>query len=137
MILTIFGISIVGCNDPVIFMNDSERGVWESQQREKERPPERGRSLISVEGLTYEFEVCIQMEGYSPLSMEMIQSISERSDKGIQNKVSELSQECSEISKVLFEKLEAARDSGYSQDKIYQAMLVGKSEAQEDIRLDY
>ena len=41
------------------------------------------------------------------------------------------------ISKTLFEKLEAARDTGNSQDMIYQAMLVGKSEAQEDIRLDY
>ncbi|MDB9527886.1 hypothetical protein PN498_17965 [Oscillatoria sp. CS-180] len=125
----------MGCSDPMILMNDSERSLMEAQQREAERPPAKDRSIRSVKSLTREFEICTQLRSYPSLSVEIIESISQGNDNLIQDKLAKESYECSTLSSSLFEKLATAQTTGNSQDEIYQAMLEGQAEALRDPRL--
>ncbi|MEP0908524.1 hypothetical protein NC969_23655 [Leptolyngbya subtilissima ST-M1] len=112
----------LGCSDPMILMNDSERAVWDSQRVISNKEA----SLLRVKHLSRDLEYCSSNDGSYSLSPEDFEILSKQPNKEFNDKLLQLIPACRPITSYLIENIDLARKAGNSHKKIREALAEGQ-----------
>ena len=121
--LLFLGLFALGCNDPMILMNDSEKAMWRYQSGISNREAD----LLQVKHLSRDLEICAQKTKYASLSEQQIQKIVMQDNQEIHHHLIKQLPSCRGITNHLFEKLEDAYETGNRRKQLYRAILDGQA----------
>ncbi|MDV3349827.1 hypothetical protein QGP82_14070 [Leptothoe sp. LEGE 181152] len=125
MPLTFLGLFILSCEDPMILMNDSEKGLWRYQTG----IPDKEANLLQVKNLSRDLEICINRRKYPPLSEQQIKQLAIQNNHEIYDELIKTLPLCKGVVDYLFKKIDQAYDTGNQLNQLNQAIVDGKAES--------